>query len=252
MAFLLLSLAASVLFAVATRAPHLSVSECATCHLGGTEVNAAQAKKLVAAQEQLCVKCHQSAVKMSHPSGFAPQRALPAEYPLDWKGDLTCSTCHESHGSTAGLLRGTKRGKSFCLDCHEASFFSQMKDAGTSVVSSGHMPLRPATIDVDAHSLHCLGCHTTGSYAGGGTVNVGKNGIVRHASGAAAHPIGRVYRDVSRNGDYHPESQLAQKKILLSDGKISCISCHEVYKKEHGKLVITMDRSALCFGCHDK
>lgn len=249
---LLIGLTTTVLIAVGVRGPHPTESTCGTCHLGGDVVNPAQSSKLIASQEQLCVKCHQTSVKVSHPSGFVPQRPLPAEFPLDWKGDLTCSTCHVTHGNSPGLLRGIKRGKEFCLSCHETTFFSRMKDAGTSVVTSGHLQLRRSTVDIDSHSLHCLGCHTSGSYAGGGTVSVGKNGVLRHASGAAAHPIGRIYRDVSRNGDYRPENELAQRNIMLSDGKISCVSCHEAYKKEHGKLVLTMDRSALCLACHTK
>jgi predicted CXXCH cytochrome family protein len=220
--------------------------------LGDVNVDTTQATKLLASQEQLCVKCHQAAVKVSHPSGFVPRRTLPVEFPLDWKGDMTCSTCHITHGTAPGLLRGDKRGKAFCLSCHEPVFFSGMKDSGTSVVSSGHMARGRASFDIDAHSLQCLGCHTSGSYAGGGVVSVGSNGVLRHGSGASAHPIGMLYSRVSRNADYQPESVLAQKNIVLSEGKVSCVSCHEVYKKEHGKLIITMDRSALCFACHAK
>lgn len=249
---LLLGVVATALIAVVTPSAHPTKSECSSCHLGDVNVNPAQATKLVGSQEQLCVKCHQAAVKVSHPSGFAPRRPMPADFPLDWKGDMTCSTCHVTHGAAPGLLRGDKRGKGFCLSCHDPAFFNGMKDSGTSVVTSGHMPVGRASMDIDAHSLQCLGCHTSGSYAGGGVVSLGGNGVVRHASGAAAHPIGRLYSAVSRNADYQPEAVLAQKKILLSDGKVSCVSCHEVYKKEHGKLILTMDRSALCFACHAK
>lgn len=250
--FLLVSLTASVIVAVTPRDPHPAASACTTCHLSAASPEQGKAVSLVAAQELLCAKCHAAAVKLSHPSGFTPQRTLPAEFPLDWKGDLTCSTCHATHGKTAGLLRGSKRGKEFCLSCHESTFFSRMKDAGTSLVQSGHIQQRRSGIDVDAHSLHCLGCHTSGSYAGGGTVSLGTSGVIRHASGAVAHPIGRTYPDAGRRADYHPQAQLAQKNVLLSDGKLSCISCHEVYKKEHGRLVMTMERSALCLACHAK
>lgn len=250
----ILCVAVTRLAAVSGRNMHLSGTECGACHLGGSDVAPTDGSKLVGSQEALCVRCHQAAVKVSHPSGFAPNRALPAEYPLDWKGDLTCSTCHVTHGEGRGLLRGNKRGKEFCMACHDQAFFSSMKDSGTSLVISGHLYTGRGrgTIDIDAHSLHCLGCHTSGSYAGGGTVSVGQNGVLRHSSGSAPHPIGRNYREASRNGDFHPESQLAQKNIMLSDGKVSCVSCHEAYKKEHGKLVMTLDRSALCLACHAK
>jgi predicted CXXCH cytochrome family protein len=239
--------------AVGGRAGHPSGTDCGACHLSGSNVDPAQASKLVASQESLCVKCHQRAVEVSHPSGFAPKRSLPPEYPLDWKGDLTCSTCHLTHGSEPGMLRGKKRAKDFCLSCHDQAFFSRMKDAGTSLVISGHLDIGRGrgTIDIDAHSLHCLGCHA-GSHSGGGTVSVSRGGVVRHSSGSAPHPIGRSYRDASRRGGLHPEHQLAQKKIMLSDGKVSCVSCHEAYKQEHGKLVVTLDRSALCLTCHAK
>ena len=233
------------------RSAHPSGTECGACHLGGSNVNQAQASKLVASQELLCLRCHQRALEVSHPSGFAPGRKLPAEYPLDWKGDLTCSTCHLTHGWEPGLLRGKKRAKEFCLACHEQVFFSRMKDAGTSLVISGHLDIGRGrgTADIDSHSLHCLGCHA-GSHLGGGAVSIGRNGILRHSSGSAPHPIGRSYRDASRKGGYHPEHLLAQKKIMLSDGKISCVSCHEAYKKDHGRLVASLDRSALCLSCH--
>ncbi len=248
---IVLCMTAALYATVGNRSAHPSGTGCSVCHLAGSEVDPAQASKLLASQELLCVKCHERAVEVSHPSGFAPRRSLPAEYPLDWKGDMTCSTCHIVHGGDAGLLRGKKRAKDFCLACHEQTFFSGMKDAGTSLVRSGHLDVGRGTIDIDRHSLHCLGCHA-GSDSGGGGVSVGRNGILRHTSGSAPHPIGRSYRDASSKGGYHPEQQLAQKKIMLSDGKISCVSCHEAYKKEHGKLVMSNERSALCLSCHAK
>lgn len=238
---------------VGGRNAHPSGTDCGACHLAGSNVEQEQASKLVASQELLCVRCHERAVQVSHPSGFAPRRSLPAEFPLDWKGDLTCSTCHLTHGFEPGLLRGKKRARDFCLACHEQAFFSGMKDAGTSLVISGHLDVgrRRSTIDIDAHSLHCLGCHA-GGHSGGGTVSVSGSGVLRHSSGSAPHPIGRSYRDASRKGGLHPEYQLAQKKIMLSDGKVSCVSCHEAYKKDHGKLVVSLNRSELCLSCHAK
>ncbi|MBI5921640.1 MAG: cytochrome c3 family protein [Betaproteobacteria bacterium] len=237
--------------ALGAGAAHPAAVGCSSCHLGGDDAAAFTTTRLVAAQEILCVKCHARAVEVSHPSGFTPRRSLPAAYPLDWKGDLTCSTCHLTHGRERGLLRGNKRAKALCLDCHDQAFFNNMKDAGTSLVISGHLDVSHGrnAIDIDAHSLHCLGCHA-GGHSAGGSVSVSRNGILRHSSGSAPHPIGRSYRDASRKGGFHPEQQLAQKKIMLSDGKISCVSCHEAYKKDHGKLVATLDRSALCLACH--
>lgn len=250
---LVLCVAGLLYAAIGSRAGHPSGTGCGTCHIVGSDGELTQASKLVASQELLCVKCHERAVQLSHPSGFVPRRSLPAEFPLDWKGDLTCSTCHLTHGGEPGLLRGKKHGKEFCLSCHEPAFFRNMKDAGSSLVISGHLDVGRArgTVDIDAHSLHCLGCHA-GGHSGGGSVSVSRGGVLRHASGSAPHPIGRSYRDASLRGGFHPEHQLAQKKIVLSNGKISCVSCHEAYKKDHGKLVVSLNRSALCLSCHAK
>ena len=239
--------------AVGSRGGHLARAECGGCHLAGNDVDPARASKLVGSQEMLCTRCHERAVKIGHPTGFMPKGPLPAEYPLDWKGELTCSTCHVPHGTEPGLLRGSKRARAMCLACHDRAFFSRMKDAGTSLVISGHLDIGSGrgTLDIDAHSLHCLGCHAS-SHAGGGTVSIGRSGVLRHASGAAPHPIGTYYRDALKKGDYHPEFALAQKNIMLSEGRISCLSCHEAYKREHGKLVVPMTRSALCLSCHAK
>lgn len=250
---LVLCVAGLLYAAIGSRPSHPSGTGCGNCHIVGSDGELAQASKLVASQEQLCVKCHERAVQLSHPSGFVPRRSLPAEFPLDWKGDLTCSTCHLTHSGEPGLLRGKKRGREFCLSCHEPAFFRNMKDAGSSLVISGHLDVGRGrgTIDIDPHSLHCLGCHA-GGHSGGGSVSVSRGGILRHASGSAPHPIGRSYRDASLRGGFHPEHQLAQKKIILSNGKISCVSCHEAYKKDHGKLVVSLNRSALCLSCHAK
>ena len=255
----LLTLAAAIfgaalsLHAAARGNPHPSGIDCGACHLAGEAVERSQAKRLVASQESLCVGCHRRAVELSHPSGFVPRRTLPAEYPLDWKGELTCSTCHLTHGREPGLLRGRRHAREFCLACHDQGFFAGMKDAGSSLVISGHIDVgrSRATLDIDRHSLHCLGCHA-GSHAGGGTVSVSRAGVIRHASGSAPHPIGVSYRDASRKGGLRSEIELAQRKIILSDGRISCGSCHEAYKKDHGKLVVPMARSALCLACHAK
>lgn len=240
----------AVLYAAFGGKPHLSGIDCGGCHLSGKEVRPEQASKLVASQEALCGTCHPDAIRISHPSGFAPKAALPAEYPPDWKSDLTCSTCHRVHGTGPGLLRGAKRGKEMCLACHDAAFFNSMKDQGGSIEQSGHLHpgIALGNIELDAYSLHCMGCH--GGQAGPEAVSVGRNGLLRHASGSANHPIGKRYRESSKSGGFHPEGRLS-KKILLPDGKISCVSCHQAYKKDHGKLVMSNRGSALCLECHN-
>lgn len=228
---------------------HLSNSNCATCHLAGKNAKGENAAMLTANQEALCGKCHPKAIQVSHPSGFAPKNKLSNAYPLDWKGDLTCSTCHDIHSSEQGLIRGAQRGKSFCLSCHDAKFFEKMRDGGISTLA-GH--LGNGSIDVsllDAYSADCMGCHENNGNARIAT-SVDRNGIVRHADGSSTHPIGASYIDAAKSGGYRP-IQMISKKILFPDGKLSCVSCHQGYAKEHGKLVTSNVGSALCYECHD-
>jgi len=250
----LFSVATGAAIAAGVNGAHLNPAECAYCHVAGKDSSEGRNTRLLAAQETLCVRCHERAVQFSHPSGFVPQRKPPSEYPLDWKGELTCSTCHNTHGTEPGLMRGTKHARAFCLACHDQSFFNRMKDSGTSLVISGHLDIGRgrSTVDIDAHSLHCLGCHADGHGGSGGSVSVSRNGVIRHSSGAAPHPIGRSYREARSRGGFHPEQRLLQNKVILSDGKISCVSCHVAYKKEHGKLVVQNARSDLCLTCHAK
>lgn len=243
----ILGMAAWLYAAVGAKSPHLTGTACSTCHLGGKEVDPMQASKLVAAQENLCGACHPKAVRASHPSGMAPRSKPPAEYPLDWKGDLTCSTCHLPHGTQRGLLRGARRGRELCFSCHDVAFFRGMKDEGASMELSGHLNagVELRNIDLDPYSLQCLHCHETKAESSG--VRVDLRGIMRHASGSANHPIGRSYGAAVRFGGYRPEIMLS-KKIFLPDGKISCVSCHQGYSKDHGKLVIARN---LCAECHN-
>lgn len=185
---------------------------------------------------------------MSHLSGFAPPpgQIIPAAYPIDWKGELTCSTCHSVHSESSGKLRGTERGAKLCLSCHAQTFFDDMPDGGTSLTTSGHLGAQNAQnwIALDKYSIQCLGCHTEN-----GDVNLDAN-MILGSHGSQSHPIGRNYEAAARAGGYRPIFMLPEK-ILLPKGMISCVSCHEGYSKHHGKLVTEIARSALCFECHD-
>lgn len=234
--------------AIGTKPFHPNL-ECVGCHLAGQGTNAANAMQLTSSQEALCGQCHRGALELSHPSGFRPGRPLPAVYPLDWKGDMTCSSCHSIHAGKAGLIRGDKTGKQFCLSCHDANFFAQMADRGVSVQRLGHLSVKASELsrELDPYSVQCLECHMGNGDAP--RVNVDAQGVLRH-SGGVNHPIGSNYERAARSGSYKPFSKL-RNGIKLPNGKVSCVSCHVGYSKKHGALVMSNDRSALCMECHD-
>ncbi|MBC8210534.1 MAG: cytochrome c3 family protein [Gammaproteobacteria bacterium] len=221
---------------------------CNKCHLVRGVINQQNAKTLVATQEVLCKGCHQNAITASHPTGLKPSKKPPASFPLDWKGELTCSTCHSIHSTEPGLPRVNLIGKPLCLSCHTKNFFARMKDGGTSLLLSGHLDPRASLQgNIDSFSIQCMSCHDT--LVENLNVQISTN-VLQHNSDNSAHPIGMQYRDSVNYGGYHPAA-LLPKEISLPDGKISCISCHLGYSDLHGKLVMDNTGEKLCYSCHD-
>lgn len=229
--------------------PHPESVECSQCHLAQDNITEENAYQLISAQEILCQSCHEESLKVSHPTGFTPDRALPAEFPVDWKGELTCSSCHNIHQQRHGSLKGNKSGKAFCLACHQAEFFQSMADGGASIQNMGHSGKRRKDNRslIDAYSLQCMGCHS--DKGDGPDVLINSKGIVKHSSGSN-HPVGISYRAAMTRGRYRAESELS-KSILLPNGNVSCVSCHNGYDKKHGALVKLDQRTSLCLECHD-
>lgn len=235
--------------AVRTTGTHMGTSPCVLCHVA-KDVTEANALVLNASQEKLCGTCHAQAILVSHPSGFVPKRVLAKEYPLDWKGELTCSSCHKVHGTQAGLMRTSAKGSGFCLSCHDKNFFDAMPDRGASLSNAGHMEARESTpgVDLDPFSLQCMSCHD--EQASNNQVGISAQGVMRHVSSSVNHPIGRSYKAAATYGGYRPIDQLP-KAVLLPDGKVGCVSCHEGYSKKHGGLVTSNTQTELCLICHD-
>jgi predicted CXXCH cytochrome family protein len=225
----------------------LANGKCNGCHVardGGK--NAAESRMLLMGQEQLCTACHKDAVRASHPSGIRPSMKTPDIFPLDWKGDMTCSSCHYIHEGGHGRLRSNLRGKDYCLACHNEQFFAAMADSGQSLSFSGHLADQHANAyaGIDAYSKKCMECHDKQSSLPGLSVGLG-NGLVRHGGGTN-HPIGVNYQEAYQSGTYRNVANLP-KEIILPEGMVSCVSCHEGYKQKHGKLI----PQATCISCHD-
>lgn len=229
---------------------HLQREECSACHLGGRSVTAQQAGMLTASQEMLCGRCHPAAIRVSHPSGFQPKVKPVDTYPLDWKGDLTCSTCHDVHGSAPGLMRGALHGKELCFACHDELFFRKMRDGGASLMV-GHLGsgIEAGAPSLDVYSRQCMECHGKSADPRLAT-SVDRNGVARHAGNRVNHPVGVNYQKAVSFGGYRPR-RTVEKTLLLPDGMVSCVSCHHGYRKDHGKLVVTKVQSKLCYECHD-
>ncbi|MDH5483645.1 MAG: cytochrome c3 family protein [Gammaproteobacteria bacterium] len=228
---------------------HPKDTDCQQCHLARGEITAGNATQLLSTQEKLCARCHESALKVSHPSGFNPGRDIPGDFPLDWKNEITCSTCHNVHTGKHSSIRGGISGKELCLSCHDMSFFRAMADSGLSIQQNAHMGKTTNTLSaIDNYSMECMSCHANQ----GDTVDISINsrGIVKHASGAVNHPVGMIYANAYNKGGYRAMSEISDN-VILPDGKVSCLSCHKAYTKKHGATLNKTTRTSLCFECHD-
>ena len=227
---------------------HNFEGKCDECHL-----SLSGPKKIFVREiDRLCEGCHGS-LGLSHPSGIRPTTALPAGFPLDWNGKMTCATCHDVHGNREHLMRTEKRGRRFCFLCHESlpgthGEANLPAHTGSRRKAVGFEPnLFEGSIDRASHE--CLMCHDdtstrpTALRAGAGA------GVYNH--GGSSHPIGVDYMKAYRRGHYvHPS--MFNPAIVLFNGKIGCGTCHNVYSKEKYYLSVSNRRSALCFQCHVK
>ena len=229
-------------------ATHPVDMDCRDCHLAQGTIDAANANILVASQEALCSGCHQNALTASHPTGVSPSMPIPELFPLDWKGDMTCSTCHRVHDGSPMKLRVEQAGRALCESCHAPEFFARMKDGGSSILNFGHLDARASLDgDMDNFSIQCMTCHEL--LAGELQVRVSGR-VMRHDGNGVSHPVGLRYADSVSFGGYRAVTRL-QPAIQLPDGRVSCISCHQGYSEKHGGLVIDNARDQLCFSCHD-
>lgn len=228
---------------------HPKDTDCQQCHLARNTITADNASQLLSTQEQLCSRCHENSLKVSHPSGFNPGRDIPGDFPLDWKNEITCSTCHNIHADEHASIRGGISGKALCLSCHDMSFFRAMANNGLSI---RHDTQRETAINTafpaDSHSTECMLCHATQADTKG--ISINKKGIVKHTSGAVSHPIGTAYTDAYARRGYRVIPEKISNAILV-DGKLSCISCHRDHIKKHDATIKRTSKTTSCFECHE-
>ena len=238
----------------ATHVPeHTKQGDCLTCHLNDP-TDLAPGEKLIFIKDlsQLCSDCHPNSATLSHPVGFPVTSRLPRKFVLDWKGEMTCITCHYFHKDPHPFfLRSSKAGKEFCLQCHDMGFFMDMVDAGESLITAHLVTGLDEAVDlgyIDSVSLECIICHD-GVTASEVSISLSDTGVLNHQSGSD-HPIGTDYvKYADFNTSYAPANTLPPE-VLLVDGKVGCPTCHVPYDEVHGALVITQEGSKLCFTCH--
>lgn len=195
-----------------------------------------------------------------------PDMTVPDAWPLAKDGTLTCLTCHHTlppaDGSSSYNLRdwddkAPGNARAFCSRCHTEQAQDSASGAHWMALQVAHVR---KTSDkrvgrggrTDSESRRCLGCHdgVTATDAGGGYGQGRRRAI---GAGAKDHPVGVVYGR-QRPGEGPPAKLRHQaslpKQVRLPEGKVSCVSCHDLYSPEPGRLTVTNKGSALCFTCH--
>ena len=143
-----------------------------------------------------------------------------------------------------------------------ALYFAAPASAQTALWDSTSATSFSNSGTLDRYTNQCMGCH---DYDTGSQLLKVNNGGFSNRSfdnngRSTGHPVGMRYADVANgssynSGRYRPVSALSEE-LILPDGKVSCITCHEdididTNPREHGKLVVSNRGSQLCFECHD-
>lgn len=256
-AFLALILCLSAIQAITSSKIHDFEGKCEICHKNIPDKDT-PGKNLEFTDDidKLCDKCHTIDKKKSHPIKLRPMENNLLTAHLDKNGLMTCTTCHNIHkentisskSELSGLLWGHLKGRSFCSLCHTSENTNANWQHQTAIPYAHSFGKLLQTADgapLDKLSTECLSCHD-------GTVSqfpqiAVKQGIWRHEIGES-HPIGVDY---PRSNEFTSPEALP-KEIRLFDGKIGCLSCHEVYDKKYNMLSMNNNRSRLCLACHKK
>lgn len=106
------------------------------------------------AEPELCYECHREKRAQMNYTSHHPVR----------EGRMTCSSCHDTHGSTSDhLLRRAESEKAFCVNCHPSKqgpfvFEHAAVEEGCSVCHQPHGTVADNLLKQNEPYL-CLQCH---------------------------------------------------------------------------------------------
>lgn len=114
-------------------------------------------------------------------------------------------------------------------------------------------PMTVAGMNVDHHGLTvdsddpqaCLECHD-------GTIGPNVDTRVKGCSDGilSSHPVNMVYPPAGKEKSFNSASFIEQEGLELANGKVTCLSCHNLKKDFARHLAVSNIRSQLCLICH--
>jgi predicted CXXCH cytochrome family protein len=187
---------------------------------------------LVFFQTSLAVTDHSKANVMNR-CRSCHRRALPThamessgKTPQGWqrgsRGEMLCITCHDC---TSGICRLRETTTELCNSCHDCT------KGMACLLGVAHLG---NAIKKGSRRGDCISCHDG---------SLGKD--VRTQT-MGTHKVDVYY--IKKKG----YNSRLDRRIILPEGKVTCISCHNPYKNERGRLVMSNERSSLCLSCHIK
>lgn len=162
-----------------------------------------------------CVACHPRALP-THKQ--RTPRHMEEKWPLGRKGEMLCLTCHNCSSGSCVLRNGKPE---LCRNCHDCT------EGMACVLGVAHLGnIRNPAAFIDG----CLSCHD--------------GSIAPAAGGPGEHSVNVFYiasKDFKRPSD---------RRIVLINGKVTCVSCHNPYRSEKDRLVRSSSSGNLCLACH--
>ena len=220
----------------AEAAPHDGVA-CTVCHGRGDQSRTTAETALF--RQDRCLDCHATAAS-----------AAPSDM---FHGQGRCLRCHTFHGPGAvvtaagtidlAALAGVDRGH--CRACHDGK--GPLADLSESHRVAGRLYHEQAEqLAGLPGSTPCLWCHSAANANAWQAAAPGDRiAFAEHAS----HPFG-IPVQPGQGGAVRGMRDVIDPRIPLPEGRLECISCHQLTASTKDRLIPFPSPKQLCLGCH--
>jgi predicted CXXCH cytochrome family protein len=146
----------------------------------------------------------------------------------------------------------------FCAKCHgkigsRSAQSMHWLALGVAHISGDGGDVRAGGRVLDAHTQQCLSCHDGVIAAESKNATPWTGSQWDFSDSRRNHPVGVRYDHLSRPEVLTPlrPAAMLPQAITLPDGKVACVSCHDLYAGAQNLLTVPIEGSELCLTCHD-